>query len=322
MKVHITRRAVAAAFVATATLLTAACGSSDTGAATSASSSASADSHITRDGAKFTPENAPTRIAAISPDAAETVAALGLGDRLVMVPTSQKSSGLTAHPDVMAKVEHVVAPFGTPDPEQILAASPDLVIITPRHNGEQDSANLLGKARIPVLTLPTTWQNIEETAENIRIIGRALHAEGAAADLANRISTGTAPQPQSKRHSVLVLSNQAGRPMVNAGRNFTISLLTRAGGDSAASRANVTTTGFADPEKVAAMEPDAIILSDITGRGQPSFDSVLKNPAVAALPAVQQGRVLLIDGRKTQAYGLTSVVDGFTEIHQWLSRLP
>ncbi|WP_186629844.1 ABC transporter substrate-binding protein [Rhodococcus sp. BP22] len=270
-----------------------------------------------------TTSTAPQRIAAISPDVAEAVATLGGGDRLVLIPGTQTNPALTNHLPVMQSVTTTLAAHGAADPEQILATRPDLAIITPRHEGESDTTALLEASSVPVLTLPNSWQTGEQMLNNITLIGDAIGTPDQAAELVREISDAfeaieplTGPSP-----TVLVLSNQAGRPMVNAGDGFTLDLLTRAGGRNAAADAGLTRTSFADPEQIVRANPDAILLVDILGTGKDSFASVLTNPAVAELAAVQQDRIMLLGGKQTQAFGLRSAPEGLVQIRDWLADL-
>lgn len=265
----------------------------------------------------------PQRIAAVSPDVAETVAALGAGERLVLVPDSQTNPVMTNHLPVMQSVSATVAAHGAADPEQILASGPDIAIITPRHEGESDTAALLEASAVPVLTLPNAWQSGAEMLGNIALIGDAIGAPDRGAELAREIADALdAVEPVSgPAPSVLVLSNQAGRPMINAGRGFALDLLARAGGRNAADDAGMTRMTFVDPEQVAGIDPDAILLVDIRGAGEESFAAVLGNPAVAGLSAVRQERILLLDGKHTQAYGLRSVPEGLAQLRDWLAGL-
>ncbi|MDH6282168.1 ABC transporter substrate-binding protein [Prescottella agglutinans] len=283
----------------------------------------SSTDHESADGATTSTTASPQRIAAISPDAAETVAELGAGDRLVLVPDSQTKPALTNHLPVMQSVGATIAAHGAADPEQIIATDPDLVIITPRHEGETDVAALLAHSSVPVLTLPNSWRTVDEMVANIRLIGDAIGTPDEAAALADSITRSVdAITPMSGRApSVLVLSNQAGRPMVNAGSGFTLDLVRRAGGTNAADAIGLQRTGVADPEQIALAGPDAILLVDMRGAGRESFASVLNHPALAELAAVQEDRVLLLPGVQTQAMGLNTVPTGLQQMHDWLAGL-
>lgn len=300
----VTALAATAAFALTACSLTACSSSAVAGSAADAAT---------------TPP--PQRIAAISPDAAETVAELGAGDRLVLIPDSQTKPTSTNHLPVMQSVSATIAAHGAADPEQIIAANPDLVIITPRHEGETDVAALLARSSVPVLTLPNTWRTVDEMVANIRLIGDAIGTPDRAAALAASIAQSVdAITPVSGRApSVLVLSNQAGRPMVNAGNGFALDLVRRAGGTNAADAIGLERTSVADPEQIARSAPDAILLVDMRGAGRESFASVLKHPALAELAAVHKDRVLMLPGVQTQAMGLNTVPTGLQTLRDWLA---
>lgn len=298
-------RFLAAAAVAVAATLTA-CGGETSGTHTAGTASDQA---------------APQRIAALSPDVAETVAALGAGDRLVLIPDTQTHPSLTNHPEVMRAVGSTIAAHGPADPERILAADPDIAIVTPRHEGETDTSALLADSAVRMVTLPNTWQGVEEMLTDITTIGEAIGSSQQATELASSIRDGMTairPVPTPSR-SVLILSNQAGRPMVNAGKGFTQDLVARAGGRNAADDAGLSRTGFADPEQVVRARPDAILLVDMLGLGRESFAAILANPAVRQLPAVRDDRILVLDAKHSQALGLQSTVDGLRQIRVWLA---
>ena len=57
----------------------------------------------------------------------------------------------------------------------------------------------------------------------------------------------------------------------------------------------------------------------MNGTGDRMFAPLLDNAAVAALPAVAEGRVLRVEGRQVQALDLTSTVDGLGVLTDWVS---
>src|SRR5699024_12444235 len=57
----------------------------------------------------------------------------------------------------------------------------------------------------------------------------------------------------------------------------------------------------------------------MNGSGDRIFAPLLENDAVAALPAVSEERVLLMEGRKLQALGVTATIEGRDELAAWLS---
>ena len=121
-----------------------------------------------------------------------------------------------------------------------------------------------------------------------------------------------------ERPSVAILSNQAGRPFLNAADVLTSDLVRRAGGDLVAERIGLRATGPVTAERLIAAEPDAILLIDVTGEGRDSYRPLLDNPAVAELPAVREGRVKLLPARISYGTGGVRLADGLEEIARWL----
>ena len=58
----------------------------------------------------------------------------------------------------------------------------------------------------------------------------------------------------------------------------------------------------------------------MNGSGERLFAPVLENPAVAAMPAMRDGRVLLLAGNQVQALGLDATVSGLAQLEEWLAK--
>lgn len=117
---------------------------------------------------------------------------------------------------------------------------------------------------------------------------------------------------------MLVLSNQAGRPFITAGDAFPLELVRRAGGRDLSDELGFSRTGPISAEQLIDADPDAILLIDMNGSGHDIFTPLLDNPAVAALPALEQDRVMLLEGREVQALGLTETIEGLNHLGEWL----
>ncbi|GAA4837271.1 hypothetical protein GCM10023221_13220 [Luteimicrobium xylanilyticum] len=268
-------------------------------------------------------DHAPTRIAVLSPDAAVAVAELGAADRVVAVPSGATNSTLVPDPDTYAKVEHTISDDTSPDVEQILSWKPDLVVVTARHTGEKDASSQLTNAGIPVLTFTNGWSTADAITTNLTLLGKALGSPDAATKLVSTITSGvasakTATASVSTRPKVLVLSNQAGTPFVNASSVITSQLVTLAGGVNAADAAGVHATRPVNPELIVKAAPDYIMLVDVLGKGRSSFDSMLSNPAVKALPAVENGHVKLFAARDVYGLAGREVVSGTAAVRAWI----
>ncbi|GAA2107016.1 ABC transporter substrate-binding protein [Streptomyces synnematoformans] len=264
----------------------------------------------------------PRRIAALSPDAAEAVTELVGAERLVAVPRQSLSPTLSGHADRLADVPHKIPPGNDPDPEQVLSWGPDLVVVTARHEGEQQASKTLTKAGVDTVTLPGDGGSLKQIQTNLTRLGEKLGAPEKAASLVEEMKRRTAVVTEDvrgeDRPSVLILSNQAATPFVNAPTALVSDLVVTAGGTLAAEEAGVTRTRPVDPEVIVKADPDFLLLVDVTGKGRASYDTLLENEAVASLDAVTEDRVRLFEANTTYGVGGTAAVDGLEDIAGWL----
>lgn len=265
----------------------------------------------------------PMRIAALSADVAEAAVELVGAERLTAIPALAANPSLSSHAEDMAAVSTKLPPGADPDPEQIISLDPDLILITTRHGGERDAQAVLTQAGIPMIAITNNWGTLEEVKQNLTLLGRALDAEAKASEIVAELDRRARAVAEkvgaaTDRPSVAVLSNQAGRPFLNAADVLTSDLVKRAGGTLVAERVGLRTTAPVTTEQLLAAEPDAILLIDVTGKGRDSYRSLLDNPAVAELDAVQKGRVKLLPARISYGIGGVHLADGLEEIARWL----
>lgn len=268
---------------------------------------------------EVTLDSEPLRIAALTYESASAVAGLGAGERLVLVPEQAANPVLANDAETMAGVEHHITSESSIDPEMVIAADPDLVVLNDRHGLEAGVGTVLEGAGIPVLVLPNTWASVADMRTNIGLVGQALGLEAAAEELTAQIDSGLVDESDDDGPRVLVLSNQAGRPFVTAGGAFPLELLRLAGAQDASQSLGMVRSGPITAEQVLAAEPDRILLIDMNGSGEAIFRPLLDTPAVAALPALAEHEPLLLEGRQVQALGLASTVEGRDLIAAWIS---
>lgn len=270
---------------------------------------------------ELTIDEEPRRVAALTYETAELVASLGAGDRLVMVPEAVTNPALTNHAEVMAAVETKAATESTTHAEAVIATDPELVLLSARHGLETGVGEVLTDAGFPVLVLPNSWGTVEDMVLNVDLVGSALGLDDEADALAADLESGLSPRADSSsaRPSVLVLGNQAGRPMVTAGSAFPLEILRLAGAEDASETLGFAHSGPITVEQVIETDPDAILLIDMNGTGERLFAPIMDNPAVVTLPAVAEERVLLVEGRQVQALGIEHTVEGLDAIAAWLA---
>lgn len=260
----------------------------------------------------------PERIATLSYESTEVSAALGAADRLVLIPEATRNPALGGHTEQLAGVPASFESESSLNTEAVIAATPDLVLMNSRHGLDESVGAALERAGIPVLVLPNSWSTVEELRTDIDLIGQALGEDEAATELDDTLEAGlTAVQAAGEAPSVLVLSNQAGRPFVTAGTAFPLEILRLAGGQDASAALGLDRTGPITAEQVIEANPDAILLVDMNGSGERLFAPIMDNPAIAALPGAADP--LLVTGAQVQALGLTHTIDGLGAISEWLA---
>jgi iron complex transport system substrate-binding protein len=322
MPARITTRLAVSALLAT-TLLTGCGADGDTTTERPAAGSGFPRTVQVPGASAITVQSAPQRIAALSSDVAEAVTELTGGtQRLVAVPSSNLSPALSRHAASYRIVPNKVPPGGRVEPESVLSWRPDLVLLTERHEGEQDASRLLGRGGAPVIAIRNGWGTLDEIAGNLTLIGKALGADAKAAELTRTINTRSAAvqgkyASTTDEPSVLILSNQASRPFINDDGVITGDLVRRAGAVNAATALGVRQTMPVSTEHVIKADPDAILLVDVTGKGMGSYDPILRNPAVQNLDAVKNDRVRLFPAAETYGGGL-GLLDGLDKIGAWL----
>lgn len=261
----------------------------------------------------------PERIASLSYETTEILAALGLEDHIVIMPEAVRNPVLGSHQEQLADVPATYAVEKELTAEAVIETAPDLVLMSPRHGAEDTIGKVLGAAGIDTLVTENTWGTPDELVANVRLIGDAVGAVDQAETLAAALDAGLASRGQADPPpSVLVLSNQAGRPFVTAGQAFPLELVRLAGGADASEALGITTTGPIQVEQVLAADPDGIILVDMNGTGDRLFEELLANEAIQQLAAVQEGRVLRVEGKEVQALGLTETIAGLDRVAAWI----
>lgn len=271
----------------------------------------------------LTIEDEPQRIAVLSPDAAIALHELGATDRIVAIPQSARNETLNAHAADFADVPNEVPGETSPEPEQVLAWDPDLIVVTARHTGEQDASAQLGATGVPVLSLTNGWATSAAVIENLELLGQATGAVEQAGELATEIEEGVADVREraadaEETPSVAILSNQAHTPFINAGTSLVSEIIVNGGGENAAEAIGVQKTMPVQPEQLVAANPDRIMLVDVTGKGEGSFDSLLANPAVADLDAVRDGNVKMFSGHEVYGLAGREIVSGSEAVLAWL----
>jgi iron complex transport system substrate-binding protein len=226
----------------------------------------------------------PQRIVSLAPSNTEIVCALGACDRLV---------GVTDFDDYPAEVADVpdVVIGAVVDVELVVEADPDLVLAAGNELTPSAVITQIADLDIPVLVLyPET---LDAVLDNITLVGAAINAPQAAADLTadmqgriDAVSEAVAGAPMPRTfYEVGVFEGT----IYTAGEDsFLAGLIETAGGDPITGDAVTTSIGTED---LITADPELILLGDAAYDPSITPESVAARPGWEAMTAVASGQV-------------------------------
>jgi iron complex transport system substrate-binding protein len=225
----------------------------------------------------------PRRIVTLAPNATDTIAALGLGDRLVGVSDF-------CEPPPEAKDVRRIGGLLTPDLEAIRALKPDLLVGSTSGNdpGLAAQAKALG---LPLFILNA--ENVAQVLDGIADLGAAIGETDRARKLLDdlRARLDAVEKRVAGRPRPRVLYIVWGDPLVVPGaKAFLTDAIRRAGGDSVTDDAPAAHPTYSI-EAAIARAPEVILTSEYN-RGD--AEKLRKDPAWQSVPAVASGRVYVV----------------------------
>ena len=239
----------------------------------------------------------PQRIVTIAPSNTEIAFALGLGDRVVAVdPVSDYPPEATAKPRIGGYID--------PNPEELVAAKPDLVLVTAAAEGPLlDKLDSLGLTTVVVE--PT---NLDGVLASIDLVGAIAGVPEAAhaltCEMAGRIAAVAAAVAGEPQPRVFL---EYSPDLYTAGPgSFGDDLIRHAGGTNIAADAT-TAWPQLSTEAVVAADPEVVLLGD--GDAGTTPEQVAARPGWSGVAAVRDGRVVLLNADLVARPG-PRIVDG------------
>jgi len=240
------------------------------------------------DGSTITIGQRPERIVSAAPSNTEILFALGAGDRVVGV------TSLDDYPPEAAAIDKVGD--YTPNPEAIMALSPDLVL---GYASCQEALAPVEAAGATIMIFdPTT---VNEIYDSISSIGAAVGTAEKSAGLINSIkaqieevsqATATAGEPLTVFYAVDNTLWTCG-PGSFVDEMLTLANAVNVGSMQGVDAADAQAYYQMSPEQLVAADPDVILLP--TASGYANADEFATDTRFAGLTAVKEGRVYLID---------------------------
>lgn len=293
-------------------ILVSSCGVSTTPQASPETPSAAAAFPMTitdDDGVEVTIPAEPERIVTFAPSMTEIVFAIGLGDRLVGV-----SGPFDDYPAEAEDIEEVggAGDFGVdPTIEKVVSLEPDLFLTIP---GGDQWKQRLRDLDIPVVTLHA--DTLDDLLTDIGTIGGLTGAVDEADALAEQMG--------AEADAITASAETTGHvscffevyypPLTTVGPNtFIYDLLERAGCDPVTGEATSDYPEWSVDELVA----DGPEVYLVTPESAKSVAAVSKRPGFAAIPAIEDDRVVLVDGDLVTRAG-PRVIEGLRQLAEAL----
>lgn len=237
-------------------------------------------------GRNITLETPPRRIVSLAPSITEILYFLGLGDRVVGVTRFSSYPPEAARKTKVGSYIHL-------NVEKIISLNPDLVIGT-KDGNKPGPISLLEEAHLQVFIVnPRNVMEVIETVSTLgRVCGVAERAERLSRELLHRVERIVAKTAAEKSPVVFLQINV--RPIIAVNREtFHHDLIQLAGGinmtgDESAHYPRISL------EEVIRRKPEVILISCMEREG--TFETARREWLKwSSIPAVQQGRVYLID---------------------------
>ena len=250
-------------------------------------------------GAAIAAQSRPQRIVSIIPAVTEILFAIGAGPQVVAV------SSFDRFPADVQKLPRVGALID-PDLERILSLRPSLVVI---YGSQGDLRVQLERAQVP--TYLYSHAGLADVTTTIRNLGRRVGHEDAARQLADRIETRLAAIRQQvagrpRPRTLIVLGRESGAlrgVYASGGVGFIHDMVEAAGGENVF--ANIRKEAVqATTELILAQRPDVILELRAGALDPEELKREIETwKTLSALPAVRNGRVILLTDERTVVPG-------------------
>ena len=242
------------------------------------------------------PDSSPRRIVSLASGAAETLAALGVGDRVVGRDEASDVPQISAAP-IVTKAHATSA-------EKVLALQPDLVIVDAA-TAPLEALGQISDAGVRVVEIPEAW-TLADIAARTTAIAEAvgIPPDAAASVIAEATSAGGAtPQADAPRVAFLYLRGTSAIYLVGGSGSGADALVEAAGGIDAGAAAGYEAFVPLTAEAVAALDPDVLLVMTKGLESVGGIDGLVGLPGVAQTPAGRDRRVVAVDDTLLLSFG-------------------
>ncbi len=244
----------------------------------------------------------PTRIVPASTAALDWLSALVPAERLAAIPNlAEEYAVIARRPEGAAFLAR--PRFNEFESEAILAHAPDLVLVQAWNQPATRQRLVESGVRVVELPLASEFEALTAATRELgTLLGVEQAAERLTEDLAARRAA-LAERRRGKAPRVLVYTNyDTGSIGTVTGAGATMDLFVRlAGARNAAAERGLAQFADADLELLLALDPDVLVIARGDDGASTTRRYIERTPALRALRAVRDARIVELDGRLMQA---------------------
>ncbi len=240
--------------------------------------------------------DAPTRIVSLATGVGETLAALGVGDRVV--GRDETSDVPEIHDAPIVTKAHATSA------EKVLSLDPDLVIVDAA-TAPAEALTQLRDTGITVVEVPEAW-TLNDIGPRTRAVAAAVGVSAADAEtvIAEAMTSSSAsPAANPPRVAFLYLRGTSAIYLVGGQGSGADALIAAAGGVDAGAEAGFAAFVPLTAESVATLDPDVILVMTKGLESVGGIDGLVGLPGVAQTKAGKDGRVVAVDDTLLLSFG-------------------
>lgn len=241
------------------------------------------------------PATAPTRIVSLAVGLGETLAALGVADRLVGRDEASLTAAIEAAP-VVTKAHATSA-------EQVLALEPDLVLVD-AGSGPPEALDQIRAAGVAVVEVPQAWTLADVEPRTLAVARAVGVPEDVAAAVAATATTGPEVTATDRpRVAFLYLRGTSAVYLLGGAGSGADALVDAAGGVDVGAELGLPAFTPLTAEALAAANPDVLLVMTKGLESVGGVDGLVGLPGVAQTRAGRERRVIAVDDAVLLSFG-------------------
>lgn len=244
------------------------------------------------DGQEVRLSRAPQRLVSQYWSIDEFLYALVVPERVVGVSETAYQERLSNVLPLVRRFRPVVAT----DPERVLLAAPDLIFVSSSARADYTAA--VRGAGTPIFRMFTLFRTLEEVEQGIELVGHLTGEDAAAALEKARLREAVERARRRRRPGTAPprVLGLAGRYSYGSETLFH-DVLRTLGAVNVAAEGGLRGYDPVSPELIVLWAPDWIVCGADPGRQEERKTRLLSEPGLAATPAGQAGRIIVLDNR-------------------------